>query len=135
MMATKGKSASFNPQIFLATVNCDRTITDCQTEQVIFSQGDAADSAFYIVRGKIKIVVVSEHGREAVVALLGEGDFFGEGCLIAQPLRLATARSLTDTTVMRLKKAEMIRALHAEPSCIPSFSCDAEGLGECAILT
>ena len=97
-------------------------MSEYRTEQVIFSQGDAADSVFYIVRGKIKIAVTSEQGREAVVALLGEGDFFGEGCLIAQPLRLATATSMTDATVMRVEKAEMIRVLHAEPAFAELFT-------------
>ncbi len=77
---------------------------------------------FYILRGKIKIVVTSKQGREAVVAVLGEGDFFGEGCLIAQPLRLATAAPMTDATVMRVEKAEMLRLLHAEPDFAEVFT-------------
>ena len=90
---------------------------------IVFSQGDAADSIFYILRGKIKIVVTSKQGREAVVAVLGEGDFFGEGCLIAQPLRLATAASMIDATVMRVEKAEMLlRLLHAEPHFAEVFT-------------
>ena len=92
------------------------------TEQVIFSQGDVADSVFYIVQGRIKIVVTSEQGKEAVVALLGEGDFFGEGCLIGQPLRLATAAAMTEATVIRLDKAEMVRVLHAEPAFAELFT-------------
>ena len=74
------------------------------------------------MRGKIKIVVTSKQGREAVVAVVGEGDFFGEGCLIAQPLRLATAVSMTDATVMRVGKAEMLRLLHAEPDFAEVFT-------------
>jgi CRP/FNR family transcriptional regulator, cyclic AMP receptor protein len=74
------------------------------------------------VRGKIKIAVLSEQGKEAVVGLLGKGDFFGEGCLIAQSLRLATATSMTDTTAMRIEKAEMIRVLHAEPAFAEVFT-------------
>ena len=84
------KSASFDPDVFLATVNHRRSISEYRTGKVIYRQGDAANSVFYIVRGKIKIAVISGQGREAVVGLLGEKDFFGEGCLIAQPLRLAT---------------------------------------------
>ena len=80
------------------------------------------NSIFYVLRGKIKIVVTSKQGREAVVAVLGEGDFFGEGCLIAQPLRLATAASMTDSTVMRVEKAEMLRLLHAEPNFAEVFT-------------
>lgn len=121
-MTRKAKTASFDPDPFLATVKHGRTMAEYRTGQVIFSQGDAADSVFYIVRGKIKIVVTSEQGREAIVGLLGEGDFFGEGCLIAQPSRLATAAAITDATVMRLAKAEMIRALHAEPDFAEVFT-------------
>ena len=108
--------------MFLATVNHGRSLSEYRAGQVIFSQGDAADSVFYIVRGKIKITVTSEQGREAVVGLLGEGDFFGEGCLIAQPLRLATVAAMTNTTVMRIEKAEMIRVLHAEPAFAEVFT-------------
>jgi CRP/FNR family cyclic AMP-dependent transcriptional regulator len=121
-MARTARNARFDPDVFLATVNHGRTMSEYRTKQVIFSQGDVADSVFYIVRGTIKIAVISEQGREAVVALLGEGDFFGEGCLIAQPLRLATAASMTDATVMRLEKAEMIRVLHAEPAFAEVFT-------------
>jgi len=121
-MTRIAKTASFDPDAFLATVTHGRTMAEYRTGQVIFSQGDAADAVFYIVRGKIKIVVTSEQGREAVVGLLGEGDFFGEGCLIAQSLRLATAAAMTDATVMRLAKAEMIRALHAEPDFAEVFT-------------
>ena len=74
------------------------------------------------MRGKIKIVVISEQGKEAVVGLFGEGDFFGEGCLIAQPLRLATATTMTDAAVIRVEKAEMIRVLHAEPAFAEVFT-------------
>jgi CRP/FNR family cyclic AMP-dependent transcriptional regulator len=103
-------------------VNHGRTLSEYRTEQVVFSQGDAADSVFCIVRGKIKIAVTSEQGREAVVGLFGEGDFFGEGCLIGQPLRLATAAAMTDSSVMRLEKAEMIRVLHVEPAFSEMFT-------------
>jgi CRP/FNR family transcriptional regulator, cyclic AMP receptor protein len=121
-MATKGEIASFDPDVFLATVNPGRCMAEYQTEQVIFSQGDAADSVFYVVQGKIKIAVTSKQGREAVVGLLSERHFFGEGCLIAQPLRLATATSMTDARVMRVEKTEMIRVLHAEPAFAERFT-------------
>jgi len=121
-MARKAKSVPFDPGAFLATVNHGRTMSEYPMGQVIFSQGDAADSVFYVVRGKIKIAVTSEHGREAVVGLFGEGDFFGEGCLVAQPLRLATAASMSVSTVMRLEKSEMIRVLHAEPAFAERFT-------------
>ena len=121
-MARKANTASFDPDVFLATVNHGRTMAEYRTGRVIFSQGDAANSVFYVVRGKIKIAVTSGQGREAVVGLLGQGDFFGEGCLIAQPLRLATAAAMTDATVMRIEKAEMIRVLHAEPAFAEVFT-------------
>ena len=121
-MARKVRGALFDPELFLATVNRDRTKLEYRSEAVIFSQGDTADSIFYILRGKIKIVVTSKQGREAVVALLGEGNFFGEGCLIAQPLRLATAVSIANATVIRVKKAEMLRLLHAEPDFAEVFT-------------
>ncbi len=115
-MAKKAKKAAFDPDVFLATANHRRSMSEYRPRQVIFSQGDAADSVFYIVRGKVKIAVISGQGREAVVGLFGERDFFGEGCLIAQPSRLATATAMTDATVLRIEKAEMIRVLHTEPA-------------------
>ena len=121
-MARKAEIASFDPDVFLATVNHGRSLSEYRTGQVIFTQGDTADSVFYVARGRIKILVISEQGREAVVALLGKGSFFGEGCLIAQPLRLATATSITDAIVMRVEKAEMIRVLHAEPAFAELFT-------------
>jgi CRP/FNR family cyclic AMP-dependent transcriptional regulator len=116
MMAKKVKKIAFDPKVFLATVNGGRAKFTCQKNEVIFSQGEAADAVFYIHQGKVKIVVTSKHGKEAVVAVLGEGEFFGEGCLIAQPLRLATATALVETVVMRVQKAEMVSVLHAEPT-------------------
>jgi len=121
-MARKAQNASFDPDVFLATVNPGRCRSEYRTGRVIFSQGDPSDSVFYIVRGKVKITVTSEHGREAVVGVLGEGEFFGERCLIALPLRLATATAMTDATVMRVEKAEMIRVLHAEPAFAEMFT-------------
>ena len=121
-MARKVKGSSFDANPLLATAGRGRTKLEYRSEGVVFSQGDAADSIFYVLRGKIKIVVTSKQGREAVVAVLGEGDFFGEGCLIAQPLRLATAASMTDAAVMRVEKAEMLRLLHAEPDFAEVFT-------------
>ena len=83
---------------------------------VIFEQGDPADAVFYVQKGKIKIAVESKQGKEAVIALLGPDEFFGEGCLIGQPLRLATAEAIDDSEVLRVGKAEMVRVLHAEPT-------------------
>jgi CRP/FNR family cyclic AMP-dependent transcriptional regulator len=114
-MARKAKS-TFDPKAFLATVSHGRSVADHKKNDVVFLQSTRADAVFYIQKGKIKISVASKQGKEAVVALLGPGEFFGEGCLIGQPLRLATARAMTDSEVTRVGKAEMIRVLHAEPS-------------------
>jgi CRP/FNR family transcriptional regulator, cyclic AMP receptor protein len=94
---------------------------DVQEEPKIFSQGDPADAVFYIQEGKVKVCVISESGKEAVVALHGNGDFFGEGCLIGQPLRLATAAAMTKCLIMRLDKAAMVRVLHDEPKFAEVF--------------
>ena len=114
-MAKKALHA-FDPQAFLATVSQGRSVADYRKGNVVFQQASPADAVFYVQKGKIKISVASKQGKEAVVALLGQGEFFGEGCLIGQPLRLATAKAMTDSEVMRVGKAEMIRVLHAEPS-------------------
>jgi CRP/FNR family transcriptional regulator, cyclic AMP receptor protein len=121
-MARKVKGPAFDANLLLATAGRGRTKLEYRSEGVVFSQGDAADSIFYVLRGRIKIVVTSKQGREAVVAVLGEGDFFGEGCLIAQPSRLATATSMTDAAVMRVEKTEMLRLLHAEPDFAEVFT-------------
>ncbi len=120
-MAKSSKKAAFDPEVFLATINGGRTLAVYRTDQVIFDQGDSADAVFYLVHGKIKIVVTNEQGKEAVVAILGAGQFFGEGCLIAQPLRLATATAVTECGVMRVEKEEMVRVLHAEPTFAELF--------------
>jgi CRP-like cAMP-binding protein len=114
--AAKKAKATFDPKAFLATVNHGRTIEKYAKGAVVFAQGGRADAVFFAQKGRIKIVVESERGKEAVVAILGQGEFFGEGCLIGQPSRLATATAMIESEVMRVGKAEMIRVLHAEPS-------------------
>jgi len=106
----------FDPQVFLAKVGEGRTLADYKKNQVVFSQGDPADAIFYIQKGKVKLTVVSEQGKEAIIGLLGFHDFFGEGCLSNQPLRMATAVAMTDCQIVRLEKAQTIRVLHDEPS-------------------
>src|SRR6267142_2222622 len=91
------------------------TTTEHRKKQVIFSQGSAADAVFYIEKGKVKLTVLSARGKEAVVAILGSGDFFGEGSLAGQPLRMATATAITECSVLRIPKEAMIRMLHHEP--------------------
>jgi CRP/FNR family transcriptional regulator, cyclic AMP receptor protein len=121
-VAGKAENGAFDPRVFLATVSQGRSRFEYRSERGIFNQGDPADSVFFIVQGKVKIVVTSEQGKEAVIAVLGEGDFFGEGCLVAQPLRLATAIAMSKTTAMRIEKAEMIRVLHDEPAFAEVFT-------------
>ena len=113
--------AVFNPKMFLDTVNRGHTVSDLRREEVVFLQSAGADAVFYIQKGKIKIVVTSKQGKEAVVGILGPGEFFGEGCLIGQPLRLATARAMTESQVVRVNKADMLRVLHAEPTFAELF--------------
>src|SRR6201987_3149422 len=113
-MKKRGK-ASFDPKIFLAKVGEGKTISKFRKDQIIFSQGQVADAVFYIQNGKIKLTVVSEQGKEAVVAILGPGHFFGEGCLNGHPLRIATTRAMDECVITRLEKAAMIDAIHKEP--------------------
>ncbi|WP_439614260.1 Crp/Fnr family transcriptional regulator [Reyranella sp.] len=114
-MAQKA-SERFDPKAFLATVSQGRTVALHRKNGVIFRQAMPADAVFYVMRGRVKMVVTSKQGKEAVVGIMGPGEFFGEGCLIGQPLRLATAKSMVDCEVMRVGKTEMIRVLHEEPS-------------------
>jgi CRP/FNR family cyclic AMP-dependent transcriptional regulator len=113
-MATKRK-LRFDPKSFLAKVGEGRSISKYRKDQVVFSQGDLADAVFYIQKGKVKVTVVSDQGKEAVVALLGAAEFCGEGCLAGQPRRMATVTAMTDCTIMRLDKTRIIRVLHDEP--------------------
>src|SRR6202521_3995724 len=105
---------SFDPQAFLATVGVARTITQCPKDYKIFSQGGPADAVFYIQEGKVKLKVKSKQGKEAVVAILGTGDFLGEACLVGQPLWIATATTMSSGSALVVEKAEMLRLLHAE---------------------
>jgi CRP-like cAMP-binding protein len=104
----------FDPKVFLSKVDGGRTISKYRRNQIVFSQGGAADSVFYIQKGKVKVAVLSEHGKEAVVAILGKDEFCGEGCLAGQPKRIATATALTECDIMRIEKRALIRVLHDE---------------------
>jgi CRP-like cAMP-binding protein len=106
----------FDPNAFLARANGGRTITNYHERQIVFLQDDPADSIFYVQEGKIKLSVVSTHGKEAVVAILGAKAFFGEGCLAGQQFRMASAVAMSECTIMRLEKAATIRMLHDEPA-------------------
>jgi CRP/FNR family cyclic AMP-dependent transcriptional regulator len=104
------------PQPFLATSAKGRAVSAHRKGNIFFSQGDATDAIFYIKKGNVKITVLSKQGKEAVVALLSADEFFGEGCLIGQPKRLATATAMTDCITMRVETLEMQRALNRQPS-------------------
>jgi CRP/FNR family transcriptional regulator, cyclic AMP receptor protein len=115
-MKAKGRpKPTFDLKLFLSKANGGRTIAEHGENGVIFSQGDPSDAVFYIHKGKVKLTVVSRQGKEAVVAILGAGDFFGEGCLAGQPLRMGTAVSMCLSSIMRLEKSAVIRALHEQP--------------------
>jgi CRP/FNR family transcriptional regulator, cyclic AMP receptor protein len=105
----------FDPKTFLAKVGGGKTVSKYRKDQIVFSQGEPADAVFYIQQGKVKLTVVSEQGKEAVVAILGPGHFFGEGCLNGHPLRIATTRAIDECVITRLEKAAMIAAIHKEP--------------------
>jgi CRP-like cAMP-binding protein len=111
-----GRGTRFNPARYFETAAKGRNISTHPRKQIIFAQGDAADAVFYIKKGKIKVTVVSTHGKEAVVALLGVDEFLGEGCLIGQPKRLATATAMTDCIIMRVDKVEILLVLQDEPA-------------------
>ncbi|TPN01717.1 Crp/Fnr family transcriptional regulator [Mesorhizobium sp. B2-1-3A] len=111
----KTSNRSFNVNVFLSTVDGGRTIATYLENETVYSQGDPADSVFYIQKGKVKVSIVSEQGKEAIVALHQSGDFFGEGCLSGQPLRLATVSAMVHSVVMRLDRASITRVLREEP--------------------
>ena len=119
-MAIK-RRPTFNPKSFLAKVGEGRSIHAYPREQIVFSQGDLADAVFYIQRGKVKVTVVSKLGKEAVVAILGTNEFFGEGCLAGQAQRIATAATMTDSVIVRLEKAAILRVIHQEPAFAELF--------------
>jgi CRP/FNR family cyclic AMP-dependent transcriptional regulator len=112
----KAAGRRFDAATFLATAAKGRVISTHRKGKILFAQGDAADAIFYIKKGKVKVTVVSKQGKEAVVALLGADEFFGEGCLISQPKRLATATAMTDCVTMRVETSEMQRALNRQPT-------------------
>ena len=112
---------AFDPHTFLAKVGAGRTLVPYPEQRPIFAQGDTADAVFYIQDGQVKLTVVSERGKEAVIAVLAPQTFFGEGCLAGQPVRMATATALTDCTLMRIAQPAMLRVLHAEPAFAALF--------------
>lgn len=122
-MAKKQRSKlAFDSKAFLSTVDGGRKLANYRKGDVIFSQGQTADSVHYVEKGRIKLMVTSRQGKQAILAVLKADDFFGEGCLIGQPRRLSSAVAMTDSTVMRVNKAEMIRVLADEPSFAEMFT-------------
>jgi CRP-like cAMP-binding protein len=113
-MATR-RRPPFDPKSFLAKIGEGRTISKYRKGQIVFSQGDPADAVFYVQKGKVKVTVVSDQGKEAVIAILSEDEFCGEGCLAGQPRRISTVTAITECMVMRLEKTSIIRVLHDEP--------------------
>jgi CRP-like cAMP-binding protein len=109
--------ASFDPEKLLASVGETQSsrVVNLAKDETVFAQGDAADSVFYIQKGRVKLSVVSAQGKEAVVAILDAKDFFGEGCLAGQTRRMATATAMTDAAIVRLEKAAVVRVIHHEP--------------------
>ena len=114
----------FDPKEFLLRVNGGRAISDYRKDKIVFRQGDPADAIFYIQKGKIKLTVVSERGKEAVVGILEHDHFFGEGCLNGHPLRVTTATAIEQSLITRIPKAEMIATLHDHPEFSELFMAD-----------
>ena len=112
----------FDAQAFLSSVGAGRSTTTYQAGKGVFRQGDPADAVFYIQKGKVKLAVISEHGKEGVIAMLGAGDFFGEGCLAGQPLHMASAVTMADSTIVRIEMDTMIRVLREEPKLSAMFT-------------
>jgi len=121
-MAMKRKAKlPFDPKAFLSKVNGGQRVVDYRKNQIVYRQGDPADAVFYIQNGKVKKTVISEQGKEAVVALLGPGDFFGEGCLAGESLRLSTVTALTKAEIARISKADITRVIHEESAFAELF--------------
>jgi CRP/FNR family transcriptional regulator, cyclic AMP receptor protein len=121
LVAASKKLITFDPKTFLSTINGGRKIEAFPKKQTIFAQGDSSDAVFYIKEGKVKLTVVSQIGKEATIGILNEGEFFGEGCLTGQPLRLCSATAMSDCSVMKINKKSMMEVLHREQSFSEMF--------------
>jgi CRP/FNR family transcriptional regulator, cyclic AMP receptor protein len=115
------KKIAFDAQVFLESVGVSRRVAEFRKKQAIFSQGDAADSVMYVQKGSVKLTVVNETGKEAVVAIFGSGDFFGEGGMAGQTVRMGTATAIVPTTILIIEKDEMMRVLQTEHSLSDRF--------------
>ncbi len=118
---SKGSVDAFNPRVFLDIAGVSRQVTEYRRGESIYSQGEPADTVLYIEKGGVKFSVVNGTGKEAVVAMFGPGDFFGEGCMAGQLLRMGTASAITPTTVLVIQQRELLRALHAEHALSDHF--------------
>jgi len=117
----RDRNLLFDPKVFLSKVNGGQATSVYRSGQTVYTQGERADSVFYIQSGNVKKTVVSEQGKEAVVAVLGTGAFFGEGCLSGQPRRLATVSAMEECVIVRITKAEITRVIHEEPAFAELF--------------
>ena len=120
---TANERPIFDPKVFLSLgrVGEGRTTAAYDRNQVVFAQGDSANAIFYLQKGRVKVTVVSRNGKEAVIAILGAGDFFGEGCLTRQALRISTATAMDESLIMRIEKGRMVRLLHDETAFAELF--------------
>ena len=119
--SSQSGAGDFDPGVFLTRLAAGKTVREYKGDESVFSQGDVADSVFFIQHGKVKLTAVSAQGKEAVVAILQEGSFFGEGCLAGQPLRMATARTVERSTINRVERMVMVGLLHREPEFAERF--------------
>src|ERR1022692_4565531 len=120
-IAAAKKQSKFDLKTFLSTVNGGRRIVAFAKKQPIFVQGEASDAVFFLQKGKVRRTVVAKNGKEATIGILNEGDFFGEGCLTGQPLRLSSATAMTECSVMRIEKKTMMEVLHREHALSDMF--------------
>jgi CRP-like cAMP-binding protein len=121
MAGIKRLKTSVDPETFLAKTGVGNTVVNLKKKEAAFSQGDAASAVFYIKKGKVRLTVVSKVGKEATLGILGEGEFFGEGCLAPQSLRIESATAMTDCELRRIDKKEMMLALQREPALLDLF--------------
>ncbi len=120
-VASPVHTVPFDPRLFLAKLGTAKSSQEYKDGESVFSQGDSGDAVFYIQSGRVKLTVVSKRGKEAVVAILPEGSFFGEGCLAGQPIRMSTARAVQKSTVVRVNKSDMLKLIHLEPAFAEQF--------------
>jgi len=115
------RESAFDVEAFLARADGGKSVSEYKSGEIVYSQGDPGDAVYYVQKGRVNFRVVSEQGKEAVIALLDAGSFFGEGCLNGQKLRIATAVAVTDAVIMRLEKAVVVRLIHEESAFSERF--------------